>query len=194
MVEFKEHTIQKTASHPLEIAEGDFQNYSNEYTSFMGAYCMLILDKLKDLNRWEREDFILHQLELVDDEKSWFYSLQSLIDLALEDTGYINLWPSRLTGIQNTLDSVYEKMRSGIVKKKSKSNNSGKAKKVIAPSFTYKDFNRNHDNLNYLYDSLKGHNFIDPSTTVPIFKRIFSGKEITTPVIWIGGISDLNYF
>lgn len=61
-------------------------------------------------------------------------------------------------------------------------------------SFFYKQFNTNPDKLQDLWDSLKLNNFINTDTSLSTFKKIFSGKEITTPVIWTGNNSELFYF
>lgn len=61
-------------------------------------------------------------------------------------------------------------------------------------SFTYKKTVTNPENLNDLCDSLKKHNFIAANTSVTNFKKIFSGKEITQPVEWIGNSSEFYYF
>lgn len=61
-------------------------------------------------------------------------------------------------------------------------------------SFKYKHYDTEPDNLTNLCDSLKLNNFIDKSTTVPQFKRVFSGKAVSNPVIWTGTKSDLYYF
>lgn len=65
---------------------------------------------------------------------------------------------------------------------------------VSLKSFTYKDFHKNSDKLNDLCDSLKKSGFIDKSTTAPNFKKVFSGKEFTTPIIWTGNRSEFSYF
>lgn len=65
---------------------------------------------------------------------------------------------------------------------------------VSQKSFTYKDFHKNSDKLNDLCDCLKKSGFIDKSTTATNFKKIFSGKEFTTPIIWTGNRSEFSYF
>jgi len=61
-------------------------------------------------------------------------------------------------------------------------------------SFSYIHYDTDPDNLNNTCDSLRLNGFIDKSTTVPQFKRLFSGKEVQNPVIWTGTPSDLYYF
>jgi hypothetical protein len=61
-------------------------------------------------------------------------------------------------------------------------------------SFKYKEFDTEPDKLTDLCDSLKLNKFIDNNTTTPQFKKVFSGKEITSPVIWTGNASELYYF
>jgi len=61
-------------------------------------------------------------------------------------------------------------------------------------SFTYKGLAKESDKLNDLHDNLKKNNFIANDTTLVNFKKVFSGKEITTPIIWTGNQSELYYF
>jgi hypothetical protein len=65
---------------------------------------------------------------------------------------------------------------------------------VSLKSFTYTKLATESDNLKDLYDSLKKNKFIDASTTLVNFKKIFSGKKVLVPVVWTGNISELNYF
>ncbi|AHW62292.1 hypothetical protein FH5T_19155 [Draconibacterium orientale] len=65
---------------------------------------------------------------------------------------------------------------------------------VSLKSFTYKDFHKNSDKLNDLCDSLKKSGFIDSTTTAANFKKIFSGREFTIPIIWTGNRSEFSYF
>ena len=61
-------------------------------------------------------------------------------------------------------------------------------------SFTYKQLAIGHEKLTDLCNSLKKNNFIAQDTTAANFKKVFSGKEITTPVRWTGTVSDFYYF
>ncbi len=61
-------------------------------------------------------------------------------------------------------------------------------------SFTYRQFIKKGDLLIDLCDSLKKNLFIDKKTSVGNFRRIFSGKEISSPVRWTGHASDFYYF
>ncbi len=67
-------------------------------------------------------------------------------------------------------------------------------KPQVYNSFTYKLFSKNPDYINDLFDGLKSKGFIDNSSNKFDFKKIFSGKEISQPIIWTGTISDLHYF
>lgn len=73
-----------------------------------------------------------------------------------------------------------------------------KSKKTETPiqfySFFYKQYNTNPDKINDLWNSLKLNNFISHDTPLSTFKKIFSGREINTPVTWTGNISELYYF
>lgn len=61
-------------------------------------------------------------------------------------------------------------------------------------SFTYKQFSTSPDKLTDLCDSLKKNNFISKETQLSNFRKIFSGDEIKTPVIWTGNVSEFYYF
>ena len=61
-------------------------------------------------------------------------------------------------------------------------------------SFTFKKLSKNAESLNDLCNSLKKNNFIADDTSTINFKKVFSGKEITQPVIWTGNPSELYYF
>ncbi len=61
-------------------------------------------------------------------------------------------------------------------------------------SFTLKNLTREQYKLTYVCDSLKKNEFIQNDTTLPIFKKIFSGDYVETPVRWIGNKSELAYF
>lgn len=61
-------------------------------------------------------------------------------------------------------------------------------------SFTYKEVDTHPDKLNDLCDSLKKNNFIAQDTNLANFKKVFSGKEVTAPVVWTGNPSEFAYF
>lgn len=61
-------------------------------------------------------------------------------------------------------------------------------------SFTYKKLITHSDNLNNLFDNLKKNKLIAEDSTVINFKKVFSGKEILQPVVWVGNPSELYYF
>lgn len=61
-------------------------------------------------------------------------------------------------------------------------------------SFRYKEYDTEIDKLTDLCDSLKKNGFISKDTSLANFKKVFSGNEITTPVIWTGNPSELYYF
>jgi len=68
------------------------------------------------------------------------------------------------------------------------------SKTIQFNSFTYKQYNTSPDKLGDLWDSLKLNNFISADTPLATFKKVFSGSEINTPVVWAGNISELFYF
>lgn len=61
-------------------------------------------------------------------------------------------------------------------------------------SFTYKQFIKKGENLFDLRDSLMKSHFIDVKTSFRVFKRVFSGKEVLSPVRWTGNDSEFYYF
>lgn len=65
---------------------------------------------------------------------------------------------------------------------------------VSLHSFTYIKYYSNSSNLTDLCDSLKKNNFIAQETSVPAFKKVFSGDEITEKIVWTGNPSDFAYF
>jgi hypothetical protein len=66
--------------------------------------------------------------------------------------------------------------------------------RVSFESFRYKGYDNNYDNLTNLYNSLKKNNFIADDTDSRVFKKVFSGKAITKPVVWTGNPSEFSYF
>lgn len=60
-------------------------------------------------------------------------------------------------------------------------------------SFTYIHYQNEPLNINDLYTKLKETNRINKETTLPDFKRVFTGKEIENPIVWTGALSDLTY-
>lgn len=61
-------------------------------------------------------------------------------------------------------------------------------------SFLYKKLATKAEYLNDLRDSLIKNGFIAEDTSKAIFKNIFSGKTVITPVVWTGLPSELSYF
>jgi hypothetical protein len=92
--------------------------------------------------------------------------------------------------IINYLKQSDSKLNSKASKKKSEtyleSNN--------LKSFEYKNWKANPDYLEDLFDNLRSNKLIHQDTKLPNFKKILTCRQITTPVIWTGNISELNYF
>jgi len=65
---------------------------------------------------------------------------------------------------------------------------------ISLQSFTYINFYKNSDKLTDLCDSLRKSGFIHANTKTVNFKKVFSGKEITTPIIWTGNPSEFSHF
>ena len=61
-------------------------------------------------------------------------------------------------------------------------------------SLMLNDYNKKHHNLLDLKKSLINEGFISEDTKLGVFKKIFSGKEISTRVVWIATPTDLGYF
>lgn len=65
----------------------------------------------------------------------------------------------------------------------------------IPQSFTLVNIQKNAANLQYAYYSLKETNsFIDKSTSLADFKKVFLGGEITNRIKWAGTFEELTYF
>lgn len=64
----------------------------------------------------------------------------------------------------------------------------------IQQSFKYLSFDTNPDAITNLRDSLIKNNFIDENTKLTDFKKVFSGGEINSKIIWKGNISELSFF
>jgi len=69
-----------------------------------------------------------------------------------------------------------------------------KPNQKFASSFSYIQYYSAPSKLIDLFDSLKKFNFIAQDTSLTDFKKVFSGKEISKPVVWCGNPSDLYYF
>ncbi len=65
--------------------------------------------------------------------------------------------------------------------------------RISFESFRYKDYDTKFDNLTNLCDSLKKNNFVADDTDSRVFKKVFSGKAITKPVVWTGNPSEFAY-
>lgn len=61
-------------------------------------------------------------------------------------------------------------------------------------SFSYLKLKHESENLTNLFDSLKLYNLIDQGTSLPNFKKVFSGKVVSTPIKWTGNQSEFYYF
>jgi hypothetical protein len=61
-------------------------------------------------------------------------------------------------------------------------------------SLMLRDYNKKHNSLLDLKNSLIDKGFISKDTKLGVFKKIFSGKEISTRVVWIATPTDLGYF
>jgi hypothetical protein len=63
----------------------------------------------------------------------------------------------------------------------------------ILYSFKYKQFDISPDKLADFCDSLKKYQFISKETTLPNFKKIFSGNLFSVPINWTGNPTEFSY-
>ena len=61
-------------------------------------------------------------------------------------------------------------------------------------SFIYIKLLKEPSNLNDLWDNLKKNHLIAKDTALMSFKKVFSGKQITQPIVWTGSPSEFYYF
>ena len=93
-------------------------------------------------------------------------------------------------------DETYLKKITLIEAVPTKENKVGDAvvEEVSLQSFTYIDYHKSSDKLTDLCDSLKKSGFIHIDTKTVNFKKAFSGKEINTPIVWTGNLTEFSYF
>lgn len=93
-------------------------------------------------------------------------------------------------------DNLFLKESSPIVViEPMESTTSAKVKETVGfQTFTYIDYAKNSDKLTDLCNSLKKGKFIDQNTSLSDFKNIFSGKPVSTPILWNATPSDFYYF
>ena len=85
-----------------------------------------------------------------------------------------------------TVDAV-ETERTTVPPKKTNSD-------VVPGSLSYIDYDEGREKLNDAFDKLRSKGFIHKDTSVTAFRKIFSGRAITKPIVWIGNRSELYYF
>lgn len=62
-------------------------------------------------------------------------------------------------------------------------------------SFLYVHLDKNPEAVTNLFNSLKDVvRLIDPQTRLTDFKKVFSGKEVVTPIVWTGTPTELYFF
>ena len=64
---------------------------------------------------------------------------------------------------------------------------------IAVVGFKYKYFDTQPDLIRKLMNALIAKNYIKPCTPLPVFKKVFSGNEISNPIIWIGKKGELAY-
>ncbi|MEQ9403561.1 MAG: hypothetical protein RIM99_08255 [Cyclobacteriaceae bacterium] len=69
-----------------------------------------------------------------------------------------------------------------------------KSQVTSTSSFRYKQIDTDPEKLTDLLDSLKLGGFVSQETTLLNFKKAFTGKQVSTPIVWTGNMSELYYF
>lgn len=160
---------------------------NNKYSSEHDAYSLILLKKLESLNKYEKKEFIEYQISYAQDKKQWFFDLQSLLEKAMVETiDIINPWPHTLKGIDEIMKKIYDKLDLITGKKR-------QTKPELTESFRLIDLQKNEFKIRLLRNQLIKHRFIAEDTGESNFIRIFSGKNISNPVVWTGKISELYY-
>jgi len=95
---------------------------------------------------------------------------------------------------ENTFLKRKEPIEASITEPKMELIPEGNTDSISYDSFTYKNFNTRADDLTNLYNSLKKNNFIAKENHLGNFKRAFSGKELSNPVLWSGSTDEFYYF
>ncbi|MBU4539251.1 MAG: hypothetical protein L6264_05285 [Weeksellaceae bacterium] len=85
-----------------------------------------------------------------------------------------------------TVDAV-ETERTVVPPKKTNSD-------VVPGSLSYIDYDEGREKLNDAFDKLRSKGFIHKDVPVTVFRKVFSGREITKPIVWMGNRSELYYF
>ncbi len=108
--------------------------------------------------------------------------------ISLYDNGNLNFLKNTGKLVQERIDLHKEKLNS--------ERNKLLPKKNIYYSLRLKNYSKikNSKALEFMKDSLKNGHFIDDSTTLPQFKKMFSGEQVTKKVIWIGTAPELCCF
>ncbi len=70
---------------------------------------------------------------------------------------------------------------------------SAEKEEVSLFSFRYKQFDKAPDKLVDFWDSLKKHSFISKDTTLPNFKKAFSGNPVSNPIVWKGYPTEFSF-
>lgn len=149
-------------------------------------YRLALLNKLDSLSTSQIDEFLDYQTQKIFDKKKWLIKLERLVEIGNSDIG-VNIY-------RDKLDKVFEPLRNRIKKYQGKNKNSTRSGSIVPPSFTYKQLPKGSQKINYLWNGLKKNKFINPSTTATHFIKVFSGNELTKPIIWTRKPSDFYYF
>jgi hypothetical protein len=68
------------------------------------------------------------------------------------------------------------------------------AKSIKIYAYKYKDFDKNYSAISDLLNALQKMNFLDNTTDIKNFRKIFNNTEPDKPIIWTGYLSELTYF
>lgn len=157
---------------------------------------VFILDILKISLYFIHQEMLRLYTELIDFD---VLSENELVDRITQEISDNKDNPSVIDGFisrykESCRSLLKEKEKVERTTEKHKSEKLQKVEKLFPNSFTYIHFYQKKDNLTDLWNNLKNGNFIDNKTSIVNFKKVFSGKEISDPVIWIGNPSEFHWF
>lgn len=89
--------------------------------------------------------------------------------------------------LNNWLKGKRDKLRSELTSKVKKSI-------ILKRSFERNGVDYKNDNIGNACSILRSMQYIEGTTTLPDFKKIFSGKEVANKINWTGNINELRYF
>ncbi len=171
-------------THPINEIETEIFNYpANKAIKTVDIF----LDQIKKLKEQERSIISAITVEIYDDDlndtkpANDFQKEKALDELFESISLELNFYEDKLLILKDSL------LLNLIIE-----NNNTTSNEVL--SFEYINLSTNPEALTDVYNALKKNNFIDEDTSLINFKKVFSGKEVSTPITWIGNIGELSYF